>query len=67
MNVALSVASFASSASSTSSNVIDDIDVISKYWGQISPYSDNKPNYFGVEQVGLPDGCGIEQVHVLHR
>lgn len=49
------------------SNVIDDLDVISQHWGQITPYKDNKPDYFGVESVGLPDGCGIEQVHVLHR
>jgi len=49
------------------SNVVDDLDVISQYWGQVTPYNDNKPSFFGVEKVGLPDGCGIEQVHVLHR
>jgi hypothetical protein len=63
---ALASASLVSSAISVS-QVIDDIDVISQFWGQITPYNDNKPNYFGVEKVGLPDGCGIEQVHVLHR
>lgn len=66
MNLALSAASFVSSAVSSSA-VIDDLNVISQYWGQIAPYHDNKPDYFGVEKVGLPDGCGIEQVHVLHR
>jgi hypothetical protein len=53
--------------SSEISNVVDDLDVISQNWGQITPYNDNKPSFFGVEKVGLPDGCGIEQVHVLHR
>lgn len=68
--VALSIVSFASgtgSSATISNDTIDDIDVISQYWGQQSTYKDNKPNYFGVEKVGLPDGCGIEQVHVLHR
>lgn len=49
------------------SPAIGDVDVISRYWGQISSYEDNKPEYFGIKDVGLPDGCGIEQVHVLHR
>jgi len=63
---AFSAASLVSSAISDT-DVIDDLNVISQYWGQITPYNDNKPNFFGVEKVGLPDGCGIEQVHVLHR
>lgn len=47
--------------------IIDDLNVISRHWGQMSSYHDNRPDYFGVKEVGLPDGCGIEQVHVLHR
>jgi hypothetical protein len=35
--------------------------------GQISPYKDNQPNIFGVEDVGLPDGCQVEQAHTLQR
>lgn len=70
VNAALSIASFASSTESSAASpndIIDDIDVISNYWGQISPYKDNRPDYFGVKNVGLPDGCGLEQAHVLHR
>ncbi|KZF20409.1 3-phytase [Xylona heveae TC161] len=46
---------------------LTDINVISKYWGEISPYSDNAEDLFGVEDVGLPDGCQIEQVHTFQR
>ena len=35
--------------------------------GQISPYHDNTEDHFGVDDVGLPDGCQIEQVHLLQR
>lgn len=49
------------------STIISDISVISQYWGQISPYSDNPENYFGVDDVGLPDGCQVEQVQSLQR
>ncbi|KAF7973522.1 hypothetical protein HWV62_14944 [Athelia sp. TMB] len=66
LNAAVSTTSFVANAVSTSAP-IDDLKIISNYWGQITPYHDNSPDYFGVEQVGLPDGCGIEQVHVLHR
>ncbi|KAF1349733.1 histidine phosphatase superfamily [Delphinella strobiligena] len=54
-------------ASSINTTVISDLSVISQYWGQISPYSDNAENYFGVDDVGLPNGCQIEQVHTLQR
>lgn len=50
-----------------SANIVSDINVISQYWGQISPYVDNAESYFGVDDVGLPDGCQIEQVHSLQR
>lgn len=52
---------------SESADLIDDISIISKYWGQLSPYSENPDNIFGVEDVGLPDGCQIEQAHTLQR
>ncbi|EMC99773.1 hypothetical protein BAUCODRAFT_145151 [Baudoinia panamericana UAMH 10762] len=47
--------------------IITDINTISQYWGQISPYTDNADSYFGVQDVGLPNGCQIEQVHSLQR
>ncbi|TID18573.1 histidine phosphatase superfamily clade-2 protein [Venturia nashicola] len=53
--------------SSKSAQLIDDIGTISKYWGQLSPYSENPDDIFGVEDVGLPDGCQIEQAHTLQR
>ncbi|KAF3916049.1 hypothetical protein ABW21_db0203366 [Orbilia brochopaga] len=49
------------------SQLLTDLSVISRYWGQHTPYIDNDDGYFGVKDVGLPDGCGIEQVHILHR
>ena len=33
----------------------------------MSPYRDNPEDHFGVDDVGLPDGCQIEQVHSLQR
>ncbi|KAL9090005.1 MAG: hypothetical protein Q9165_005534 [Trypethelium subeluteriae] len=47
--------------------LLTDINAIEHFWGQISPYADNAENYFGVEDVGLPDGCQIEQAHSLQR
>ena len=44
-----------------------DLSYISSHWGQISVYADNAENYFGVQDVGLPDGCQIEQAHSLQR
>lgn len=41
--------------------LLEDINQISKHWGQISPYADNAADLFGVKDVGLPDGCQIEQ------
>jgi hypothetical protein len=48
-------------------SLLTDLSVISRSWGQISTYADNPENYFGVQNVGLPDGCGIEQAHTLQR
>lgn len=53
--------------SSGSSAPINDTSVIQNYWGQIRPYQDNNESYFGVNAVGLPDSCQIEQVHLLER
>ena len=38
-----------------------------KISGQLSPYRDNDESAFGVDDIGLPDGCQIEQVHSLQR
>jgi hypothetical protein len=52
---------------SGSSSLLTDLNIISSYWGQLSPYADNVETYFGVQYAGLPDGCQIEQVHSLQR
>jgi len=40
-------------------NIVTDISEMSRSWGQLSTYVDNPDDYFGVEAVGLPDGCQI--------
>jgi len=40
-------------------DLLTDINQISTFWGQISTYADNPEDYFGVEAIGLPDGCQI--------
>lgn len=52
---------------SSAAGLLMDVNIISQYWGQISPYSDNPENYFGVEDVGLASGCQVEQAHLLQR
>jgi hypothetical protein len=47
--------------------LLTDLSVISRYWGQVSPYADNAENAFGVSAVGLPAGCQVEQAHLLQR
>jgi hypothetical protein len=44
-----------------------DISLVSRYCGQLSPFVDNTDNYFTVQDVGLPDGCQVEQARSLHR
>ncbi|TQS34057.1 hypothetical protein Golomagni_05574 [Golovinomyces magnicellulatus] len=44
-----------------------DISKISKYWGNLSPYSDNSATIFGVEYSGLPAGCQVESAQTLQR
>ncbi|KAG0645648.1 Myo-inositol-hexaphosphate 3-phosphohydrolase A [Hyphodiscus hymeniophilus] len=48
-------------------NLLTDINQISRSWGQVSVYADNEEDYFGVEYVGLPDGCQIESASTLQR
>jgi hypothetical protein len=43
-------------------NLLTDISRISRSWGQISVYADNDEDYFGVDYVGLPDGCQIVSI-----
>lgn len=59
----------ASKNSHASSNhtLVSDIDFISKHWGQVSTYSENPENIFGVKDTGLPAGCQVEQAHALQR
>ncbi|EHY55106.1 3-phytase A [Exophiala dermatitidis] len=52
---------------SASSEPLTDLHVVQQYWGQITPYADNAENFFGVNDTGLPDGCQVEQVHLLQR
>ncbi len=40
-------------------DLLTDITQIQRHWGQLAPYADNVENYFGVEYVGLPDGCQV--------
>ncbi|CAF0875694.1 unnamed protein product [Adineta steineri] len=47
--------------------ITGDITKISEYWANIRSYKDNVPTVFGVLDTGLPDGCQVEQVHILHR
>lgn len=51
----------------SSPDLLSDLETIQQYWGQITPYADNADNYFGVQDVGLPDGCQVEQAHLLER
>jgi hypothetical protein len=53
--------------SSSSSELLTDISLIEQNWGQITPYSDNNETYFGVTDTGLPNGCQVEQAHLLQR
>ncbi|KAK4689038.1 hypothetical protein P7C73_g1071, partial [Tremellales sp. Uapishka_1] len=48
-------------------DLVSDVAEINQYWGQLAQYKDLAANEFGVKNVGLPDGCAVEQAHVLHR
>ena len=54
-------------ADSNSTVLETNLQIISRLWGEISNYADNAPNAFGVQDVGLPDGCQVEQAHLLQR
>ena len=54
-------------STNSSSDLLTDITVIQQYWGQITPYADNAENFFGISDAGLPEGCQIEQAHLLQR
>lgn len=41
-------------------DILADITQIKRYWGQITPYNDTPASYFGVQNTGLPYGCGYE-------
>lgn len=44
-----------------------DIAKISGLWGELSTYKDNAQDAFGVQYVGLPDGCQVVSQHRLLR
>lgn len=50
-----------------SQQLLTDLSLISRQWGQISVYQDNPADYFGVKDTGLPDACQVEQAHLLQR
>lgn len=54
-------------STATNMTLLTDINQISRYWGQITPYADNAEDHFGVQSTGLPEGCQVEQAHVLQR
>src|SRR6266516_2339382 len=64
LSTALVVASI---VNAIDTDFLTDLSVISRNWGEVSPYEDNDENAFGIESVGLPVGCQIEQVHTLQR
>lgn len=39
--------------------VVTDIPSIYRSWGELSVYADNADDAFGVQYVGLPDGCQV--------
>ena len=53
--------------SADSVQLLTDLSTISRYWGMLTPYSDNPPDLWGVQDAGIPAGCQIEQAHVLQR
>lgn len=61
------VATNALLASATAAKLLTDINQIQKYWGEMTPYSDNEEDYFGVEYAGLPEGCQVVRRCSLQR
>lgn len=50
-------------ASSSVGTVVTDIPSIYRSWGELSVYADNADDAFGVQYVGLPDGCQVVRLH----
>lgn len=67
LTVSASPTSFDRRQVSSGSDLITDLSVIQRYWGEATPYFDNDETYFGVNATGLPDSCQIEQAHLLER
>ncbi|KIH86826.1 histidine phosphatase [Sporothrix brasiliensis 5110] len=67
MKCQVGLLSLAMAGSAVGSSLATDLNVISRYWGQLSPYADNDEDYFGVNDVGVPAGCALEQAHLLQR
>ena len=42
-----------------STELLTDLNTISRYWGTLTPYSDNAADHFGVQDVGIPSGCQL--------
>ncbi|KJK77109.1 hypothetical protein H634G_07530 [Metarhizium anisopliae BRIP 53293] len=55
------------SVAQSAATVVTDIPKIFSTWGELSVYADNAENAFGVQYVGLPDGCQVESVSTLQR
>lgn len=47
------------SVAQSAATVVTDIPKIFSTWGELSVYADNAENAFGVQYVGLPDGCQV--------
>jgi hypothetical protein len=63
--LSLLLAATASQAYDPQPALLTDISIISRYWGQVSPYVDNPDDYFGVDYVGLPDGCQMVSITIV--
>ncbi|GAO18007.1 hypothetical protein UVI_02060290 [Ustilaginoidea virens] len=61
------LALLAAAVAQSAATVVTDIPSIYRLWGELSIYADNADNAFGVQYVGLPDGCQVETVSTLQR
>lgn len=55
----ISIALLASAASNVSAYVLAGAKGANRLWGELSVYEDNDEDAFGVDYVGLPDGCQV--------
>jgi hypothetical protein len=58
---------FVLAAAMDGSRVLTDISTIKQYWASLQLYEDGPQSRFGVKNVGLPQGCQVEQVQIFHR